>query len=179
MSQRSPSSAKAVAPDRLPVPAAVQNAVKLMYAGAAVSTVSLVISLTDISSFEKSINEQGRTALLNHAKATHTKLTEAQIHQQLHQLDITLIGGSILSGVLGVALWLWMARVSTQGKNWARIVSTILFALATINLLSFILQPHTVLSLVFPVLTWLVGAGAIYLLWQRESTEFFKPPGMV
>jgi len=28
---------------------------------------------------------------------------------------------------------------------------------------------------VFPVLTWLIGLGAVVFLWRRESTEFFKP----
>jgi hypothetical protein len=29
------------------------------------------------------------------------------------------------------------------------------------------------------VLTWLVGLGAIILLWRKESTEFFKPRRLV
>jgi hypothetical protein len=37
-------------------------------------------------------------------------------------------------------------------------------------------QPKTVLGLIFPVLTWLVGLGAVVFLWRKESTEFFKPP---
>jgi hypothetical protein len=27
------------------------------------------------------------------------------------------------------------------------------------------------------VLTWLVGLGAVFLLWRPESTAFFKPQG--
>ena len=40
-------------------------------------------------------------------------------------------------------------------------------------------QPKTVLGLVFPVLTWLIGLGAVVFLWRRESTEFFKPQRLV
>jgi hypothetical protein len=76
-----------------------------------------------------------------------------------------------------VALWLWMARKNGQGKNWARILSTVLFALATLDLFGVVSQPKTVLGLIFPVLTWLVGLGAIVFLWRKESTEFFKPLG--
>ena len=77
--------------------------------------------------------------------------------------------------MIGVALWLWMARANGQGQNWARILSTVLFGLATLDLFGVVSQPKTVLGLVFPVLTWLVGAGAVFLLWRPESTAFFKP----
>jgi hypothetical protein len=80
-----------------------------------------------------------------------------------------------VSGVIGVALWLWMARKNEQGKNWARILSTVLFGLATLDLFGVVSQPKTVLGLIFPVLTWLVGLGAVVFLWRKESTEFFKP----
>ncbi len=47
-------------------------------------------------------------------------------------LIITLV---TLAGVAVIALWLWMARATSQGKNWARILSTALFGLATLQLL--------------------------------------------
>ncbi len=60
---------KPVEPLRAAAPAPVLNAVKLMYAAAAVSIASLVV----------------------------------------------------------IALWLWMARENGQGRNWARILATVLF----------------------------------------------------
>ena len=68
---------------------------------------------------------------------------------------------------------------SGQGRNWARIVSTVLFGLATLDLFGVLSQPKTVLGLVFPVLTWLIGAGAVFFLWRPESSAFFKPRGLV
>ena len=85
---------------------------------------------------------------------------------------------AIVSGVIGIALWLWMARANNQGKNWARILSTVLFCLATLDLVGVFSEPKTVLGLVFPVLTWLVGLGAVFLLWRPESSAFFKPQGL-
>jgi hypothetical protein len=164
MVQPYPSSGKPIAEaQRPPAPPSVLNAVKLMYAGAAVSTVSLVISLVDIS---------GTKAAIRKARPN---LTAAQVSQ----LNTFIIGLAIVSGVVGIALWLWMARANGQGKNWARIVSTVLFGLATLDLFGVFSQPKTVLGLVFPVLTWLVGAGAIWLLWRPESTAFFKRPEFV
>jgi hypothetical protein len=40
-------------------------------------------------------------------------------------------------------------------------------------------QPKTLLGLVFPLLTWLIGAGAVFLLWRGESTAFFHPQTLV
>jgi hypothetical protein len=159
MYQPYPSSDKPVEPERPPAPPSVQNAVKLMYVGAAVSTVSLLISLLSIGGTKDAIRK------------ARPSLTAAQVNQ-LNTFIITL---AIVSGVIGVALWLWMSRANGQGKNWARIFSTVLFALAPIDLFGVLSQPKTLLGLVFPVLTWLVGLGAIILLWRRESTEFFKP----
>ena len=159
MVQPYPSSAKPVEPERPPAPPSVLNAVKLMYAGAAVSTVSLIVSLVDIS---------GTKAAIRKARPS---LSAAQVNQ----LNTFIISLAIISGVIGIALWLWMARANGQGRNWARIVSTVLFGLATLDLFGVVSQPKTLLGLVFPLLTWLIGAGAVFLLWRGESTTFFHP----
>ncbi len=148
-----------VEPERGPAPPPVLNAVKLMYAGAAVSTVSLIISLLSIGDTKSAIRK------------ARPSLTAAQVNQ-LNTFIITL---AIVSGVLGIALWLWMARANGRGRNWARITSSALFGLATLDLYGVLSQPKTLIGLVFPVLTWLIGAATVYLLWRRESTEYFKP----
>jgi hypothetical protein len=163
MYQPYPSTGKPVEPERPPAPPSVLNAVKLMYVGAAVSTVSLVISLIDIGGSKDAIRK------------ARPSLTATQVNQ----LNTFIIALAVVSGVLGIALWLWMARANSQGRNWARILSTVLFGLATLDLFGVLSQPKTVLGLIFPVLTWLVGAGAVYFLWQGESSEFFKPRHLV
>jgi len=159
MYQPYPSSGKPVEPVRPPAPPSVLNAVKLMYVGAAVSTVSLIISLVSISGTKDAIRK------------ARPSLTATQVNQ----LNTFIIALAIVSGVIGVALWLWMARANSQGRNWARIVSTVLFGLATLDIFGVLSQPKTASSLVFPVLTWLVGLGAVILLCRPESSEFFKP----
>ena len=154
-----PSSGKPVEPERPPAPPSVVNAVKLMYVGAAISVISLVISLASIGGTKDAIR-----------KARPTLTTT-----QVNQLNTFIIALAVVSGVIGVALWLWMARANGQGKNWARILSTVLFGLATLDLFGVLSQPKTALGFIFPVLTWLVGLGAVVLLWRKESTEFFKP----
>jgi hypothetical protein len=33
----------------------------------------------------------------------------------------------MVSGLAVIALWLWMAQANGQARNWARILSTVLF----------------------------------------------------
>lgn len=157
-----PSSGKPVEPDRGEPPPSVQKAVKLMYAGAAVSTVSLIVSviipLSNIASSKAAL------------KRDHPSLTASQVNQAFN-LGIAV---AVISGAVGAVLWLWMARANGQGKNWARITSSVFFALATVSLFS-VLNAPSVLGVIFAVALWAVGLGAIILLWRRESSEFFKP----
>ena len=117
----------------------VRAAVKLMYAGAAVSTVNLVILL----------------ALTGDIKGSAS------------WLNTPFITVSIAWSLAPLALWLWMARENGRGRNWARIVSTVLFGAATLDLTDAFGPPGIRLSLVpviavqpdfVPVLYWLVGA---------------------
>ncbi len=160
MYQPYPSGGNQPEPLRPAPPASVLNAVKLMYAGAAISLVSLIISLSDISG----------------TKAAIRKARPSLSATQVNQLDHFIIGLAIFSGLVGIALWLWMARANGQGKNWARIMSTVLFGLSTLDLFGVLSQPKTALGLIFPLLTWLVGAGAVFLLWRPDSSAFFRPP---
>lgn len=157
-----PSSGKPVEPDRGEAPPSVQKAVKLMYAGAAISVVSLVVSviipLADVA---------GSKAQL---KKDHPSLTASQVNQAFN-LGIAV---AVISGAVGAVLWLWMARANGQGKNWARVTSSVFFALATVSLLS-VLNAPSVLGVIFAVALWVVGLGAIILLWRKESSDFFKP----
>ena len=157
-----PSTGAPVEPDRGPAPQSVLNAVKLMYAGAAVSAVSLVISL-----ILPLANVASSKATLQKA---HPSLSASQIDQAFN-LGIAV---AAVSGVIGTVLWLWMARANGQGKNWARILSSVLFAVDTLSLLA-VLNAPSLLGVLFTALIWLVGLGAIVFLWRKESTDFFKP----
>jgi hypothetical protein len=156
-----------VEPLRPPAPAPVRTAVKLMYAGAAVSTVALIISLASIGDIKS-----------YHLRWNDHSLTAAQL-SQWRPLIITV---AIVGGLFVPALWLWMARANGRGRDWARIVSTVLFGWATLDLPTVFGTPiHFAVGVTEPgpifVLTWLVGLAAVWLLWRPASSAFFKPQG--
>jgi len=145
--------------ERPPVPQSITRAVQLMYAGAVASMIGIVIALTTLSSIKSQIISR------------NPSLTTTQVNNAEH----VAIGILIASGLLGTALWLWMAQSSKAGKNWARIVSTVLFAIQTINVVagaSAVASGGA--SRIYSIVIWLIGLGAIIFLWQRSSTEYFK-----
>jgi hypothetical protein len=143
--QPPPSSGQPAGPLQLPAPKPVLTAARFMYGGA-ISTAAYLIAALPFT---------GDT----HGKVLGHRLTATP-------LVITLV---VLVGLALIALWLWMARATSQGRNWARIVSTVLFGLATLELIG----SHG-LALAAAVLTWLSGLAAVWLLWRPASSAFFK-----
>ena len=81
----------------------------------------------------------------------------------------------IVVGIIGVGLWVWMARMNLKGRNWARITGTVLFGIDTLlDLLGLVRGSTGAISAVFAIVIWLVGLGAVIMLWRRESTAYFK-----
>jgi hypothetical protein len=147
-----------VAPPQAPAPQPVTTAVRLMYAGAALSAIEIILGLATMGSLKSAIRSQypGYTA------------------SQIHTAQVAAIVAAVVIGAIAIGLWLWMAWANGKGKSWARIVATVLFALNTIDMLTLIARPHSALSLVFALLVWLAGLGAIFFLWQRESSAYFQ-----
>jgi CDP-diglyceride synthetase len=167
MYQPYPLGGQSAEPLRPPAPAPVLTAVKLMYAGAAVSAGNLIISLAVIGGLKA-----------YHGRFLGHSLTAAQVS------DLnTVIIAAVVTGLVVIALWLWMARANGQGRNWARILSTVLFGLATLELTPYLfgfgeVSGVTVFGLIFPLLTWLVGLAVVWLLWRPASSAFFRPQGI-
>jgi hypothetical protein len=89
--------------------------------------------------------------------------------------------GFVLGGILFAAvvagLWLWMAWAVRRRKNWARIVSAVLFGLGALRLLTGLASnPASVVTLTW-ALSWVAGLGAIILLFQRPARAFFASGG--
>ena len=162
MVQRYPSSRKPVELERPAAPPSVVNAVKLMYAGAAISIASLVLSLAFSSSLRPAIHKE------------YPHWTTSQVDRAANGLLVLLV----VEAAIEIGLWLFMARANSQGKTWARTIATILFAADTIfAFFEFSTGPKALLDLVFPVVTWLIGLGAVWLLWRPDATVFFRPQG--
>ena len=170
MYQPCPSSGQPAGPLRPAAPAPVLTAVKLMYAGAAASGAGLIIGLALII---VDIQAAARGRFLGNSLAAQRPVV----------LTVWVVFGLVVIG-----LWLWMGRANGRGRNWARILSTVLFGLATVQLRGDFTQPGshagsgvTVLDDVGTALfvaAWLAQcAAAVWQLWRPASRAFLKPPG--
>jgi hypothetical protein len=156
MSQPGPSGGQPAEPLRPPAPAPVLDAVKLMYGGAAGTVVQLIIALFYVGNIKA-----------YHLTVGGHRLTTAQL-SDWRPLLATL---AIAFGLALIGLWLWLARAAGQGRNWARILSTVLFGLATLQLIGL----HGAAQVFWAMLTWLTGLAAVWQLWRPASGAFFRP----
>jgi hypothetical protein len=129
-----------------------------MYAGAVVSLIGIVVDLTTLSSTKSRIESQ------------HHDWTVTQVNNAEH----VAIGIFIVSGLLGAALWVWMAQANKAGKSWARIVATVLFAIDTLNVAAGATTPGGGATRLYGLVIWLIGLAAIILLWLRTSSDYFR-----
>jgi hypothetical protein len=143
-------------------PSSIATAVKLMYVGALISLIGLVISLLSIgdmrSAVEESLRKQGK------------KLDPSVV-------DSAVTGGIIIGvvvGLIGIGLWVWMARKNQGGRSWARIVATVLGALNILFTVAGLSRStSTTVATIVNVISALLALVILVLLWRKESSDYY------
>ena len=148
-------------PTRPGPPRPVRTAVLLMYTGAALSAVSLIVTVLNFHAIER---------VIRNASSTLTA-------QQVHNDAIVAVTIAVVESLIAIGLWVLMAWGNKNGQNWARITATVLFGLNTLFLLLSFVRATVSASLAFSVLVWLVSLGAIVMLWRKESSQYFATTG--
>jgi hypothetical protein len=154
------------------VPRPIQQAVRLMYAGAAVSTVSLILSIISSFSLKNDLISANAANLADH------KVTMSQINS----LATAGIVYAIVVGIASIALWIWMAKMNEAGRSWARITASVFCALwafyswVNINSLngSVAITVSLIISLALLLAILVIGVASIYLVWRPVSTAYYK-----
>ena len=167
MYQPYPSSGQSAEPLRPPAPAPVRTAVKFMYAGAAVSTVPLIITLPSIGDIKS-----------YHLRWNDHSLTAAQLsHWRPLIIAVAIVGGLVVP-----ALWLWIARANGRGRtgraSWPRCCSAWRRWICPPSSGANPVEVGVTVPVLIFVLTWLVGLVAVWLLWRPASSAFFKAAGL-
>ena len=160
-----PVSGPEAVPERPPPPRPVQNAVWLMYAGAALEVISFVVALLTRSSLKKAI------------LAAHPGYTAVQLHRAVVASMVVLAIGAVIA----IGLWVWMAQANGRGLSWARVLSAVFFGINTLSLAVSLLARHTtatvaghtVATVIVGIAIWLVGLAAIVLIFSKDSAPFY------
>jgi hypothetical protein len=152
-------------------PASVRITVRLMYLGAAVSLIKVIVDLAT-----ESANRRAElTALKIGVKKSGVSATVSQLNAGI---TVSLAVAFAL-GLISVWLWILVARASGRGKDWARTTGSVLFGLGTLALLIGppdvgIRGPEAAVARIFAGIIWLVGLAAVVFLWQQDSSGYFK-----
>ncbi len=140
---------------RLPTP--VLAACWLMYLGAAFSLLHTLVILAMIGKVKAAII---RTHPVFPANTARSLAAVASVEV-------------LVVGVVVVALWIWLASASKQGRRWVRTAGTVLFGAGTFIEFVVLGIPGVASVKAFGFIVWLIGLAAVILLWQRKSGEYF------
>jgi hypothetical protein len=146
-------------------PPSITRAVRVMYVGAVASVIGIIVDLTTYSSLQN--------AIANRKRKNGQPLTHSQVVNLAHVEVVVLV----VVGLIAAGVWIWMARNCLAGKSWARITSTVLFAISTIGVFVSVCGGAVAAggaTRIYGFVVWIVGLIAIVLLWQRTSSEYFK-----
>ena len=138
-------------------PSSVTRAVQLMYVGAALSLLGIVVAWAT------------KSQLSDQIEASSPTLTPDQVESAV---TISLWAG-IVVGLVAVGLWLWMAAANGAGKSWARVVATVLGALSVLSTL-FSLTSGTGVTIAMQLLSLVLAVAILVLLWRPASSAYFQ-----
>ena len=158
MYQQYPTADTPQQPQRTEQPRSVRNAVRLMYAGAGLEVIALIVAVLTRGSFKSAI-------LKNHPLYSTT---------QVHHAEIARSVPLVIGALIAIGLWIWMAQANGRGLSWARTLSAVFFGISTLSLLVSLIAARSAGSLIIGVIVWLVGLAVIILLFSKESRPFFS-----
>jgi len=138
-------------------PSSVTRAVQLMYVGAALSIIGIIVAWATKSQLHDQV-----------AKASPS-LTPDEVDTAV----TVSLGLATVVGLVAVGLWLWMASANGAGKSWARIVATVLGGLGVVSTL-FALTTATGTTVALQVISLLLAIAILVLLWLPASSAYFR-----
>jgi Protein kinase domain len=151
-------------PPKAEIPPPVLGAIRLMYVGAAVTLVDLILGSL--------VAETDSNYWSTHRFAARAAVRLAAKHHQTmaNILDTT----TALGGVIGIVCWLVIAAACRRAHSWTRVVGTVLLVLDTASLLTVLLATHNDPGVkTASLLIWIIGLAAVIPLWGRQASNFF------
>lgn len=143
-------------------PTSIERAVLLMRAGAGLALVTLVVGLLTLGDVKDNIRQQ----LVDNNDFTQSKLDTAY--------NIAIVG-TIVVGLIAIAIWLLMAYANGAGRKWARIIATVLGVLSILSFLATAAQAQqTAVGIVLSGITAVLAIVILILLWNKESSAYYN-----
>lgn len=133
-------------------PASILAAVSLMYVGAGLSLIGLIFDLAARDEIRDQLTEQSATDV-----GTAVNVTLASL---------------IVTGLLAVGMWIWMAQTNRRGLAWARIVAVVLGGL-NVAFTLFSAAQSAGFGIVIKLVTIALAGAVLFLLYRPDSTLYY------
>ena len=158
-------------------PKTLTYAVYGMWLGAVLAVAGIVSALTMDT-------DELRRAMVEGAEQQPTYDPSAVDAERIADVMVPIIVVlAVVSGVVALGLWIWMAIVNAKGRGWARIVATVFGALAIASGLGTLanLGASTATgmqvapgggSIVLSAVNLVLAVALIVLLWVRPTNEY-------
>jgi hypothetical protein len=150
-------------PDDSAVPGPVRKAVRFMLAGGATTAIiGIFLIIATIADKNALTDSSGK-------KLSDSEFTSGVV-------------GTVITYLILVVIWVLMARLNRDGRNWARILASVLCAISTYDAYTLVnsltggetITVVGVVYIVFTLVIWVIGVIAIAMLWRSESSAYFR-----
>jgi hypothetical protein len=139
-------------------PRSIRIAVRLMVAGAVLSTLGIFVTFMQ----RDEIRDQ---------------LSDADPNLTADELDTAVnvaIAANVMVSVLVIGLWLWMAWANNRGRRWARTVATVLGVLNVLfTVMSFGVGQLAPLAVASGVVSVALAVVILTLLYREDSSSYY------
>jgi hypothetical protein len=140
-------------------PQNIRLAVRLMWLGAALSLLGVLLTFTQTDAIRDAIED------------SDSSLTASEVDTAV----TATVGFVAVIGLVGVGLWLWMASANGKGQSWARIVATVLGGLNVAStLFSVFGSGSTAVTNVFALIGIVLAVVILVLLWRPDSSRYYE-----
>lgn len=160
-------------PQRPPIPKAVLHSYYSIIVGGVLSAVTFASVFFQLGKVRSEL-ENNRP----HLSAAH-----------IHDVVVLAVAVVAIIGVLELLLWAWMAWKVRTGRHWARVTSTVLFAVNAVGQIFGSSGAYAGLAgdghenaaqqpIFAVILGWAIlaaGLNAVVLFWQKSANPFFRP----
>lgn len=145
-------------------PDSMTMAVRLIWAGAALALVGLLVPLLQKDEIRRTIE------------------SENVVSSDIDTTINAFIAIAVVFGLIGCGLWVWMAIMNGKGRSWARIVATVFGSLNILfgtigNAAGSRYSGATTISTVLSVCSVLLAVAIIVLMWQQRSSAWYDAMG--
>jgi hypothetical protein len=152
-----PSQPSSNAPARGPRPSSVEISFWLWITYLSIGAINSVIAFIQ--------RDRNRADALNAVIAQHPTMDRSMIETVASMVVV----GVVVLGLLFVAAGLCFALLTRAGRNWARVLLTVVGSLSVLFLIGPVVTPLQALFQLFLLV------GAILMMYQRSANDWFRP----